>query len=212
MVLSPLLSSADRFLEYCSQSSGDTFNAFTELLASLKSPDTQSIARQFFGSLYQAWLEIDDQEKYYFSFVTQVVKTYDRDRRELILLLFPSIFAPEQWSFTFYEGILRYPPEEFYSRRVVELGCGSGWITLAIALNSLPKVIYGVDINPRSIVCSQLNLYFNALDEQGQAILDPEQQSLIDRVQFTESDLLSHFFDHYLDPLDRIMWVVFPKY
>ena len=199
-----LLSSIPRFLEHCSQSSGHAFVAFTELLASLKSPDTQLAARQFFTSLYQAWQEKTQEQEYYFSFVTQLVKTYDGDRRELLLLLFPSIFAPEEWSFTFYEGILRYPTEEFYSRRVVELGCGSGWITLAIALNSLPKVIYGVDINPRAIVCSQLNLYLNALDARGQPILDSEQQTLIDRVKFAESDLLE-YFANYPHPLDRIV-------
>ena len=204
MALLPLLSSVPGFLEHCSQSSGDAFNAFTQLLASLKSPETQLAARQFFTSLYQAWQEKTSEQEYYFSFVTQTVKTYNGDRQKLLLLLFPSIFAPEEWSFTFYEGILRYPPEEFYGRRVVELGCGSGWITLAIALNSLPKVIYGVDVNPRAIVCSQLNLYLNALDDTGNPILDREQKTLIDRVQFAESDLLKYFTD-YPHPLDRIV-------
>ncbi|GAB4549898.1 MAG: hypothetical protein Tsb0014_44510 [Pleurocapsa sp.] len=199
-----LFSSVEEFLERCSQSSGDAFIAFTELLASLKSPETQLVARQFFTSIYQAWQSKNSEQGYYFSFVTQSVKTYHGRTRELILLLFPSIFAPEQWSFTFYEGILRYPTEEFYSRRVVELGCGSGWITLAIALNSLPKVIYGVDINPRAIICSELNLYLNGLDDTGKPILDSEGQTLIDRVQFAQSDLLQYFND-YPHPLDRIV-------
>ncbi|MGK7892621.1 MAG: aminotransferase class I/II-fold pyridoxal phosphate-dependent enzyme, partial [Xenococcus sp. (in: cyanobacteria)] len=88
--------------------------------------------------------------------------------------------------------------------RVVELGCGCGWITLAIALYSSPKVIYGVDINPRAIICSQLNLYLNALDSEGEPILDEEDLTLLDRVKFTESDLLEYFFDQP-KPLDRII-------
>ena len=202
MVSSPsLLSSVPRFLEYCSQSSNHAFTAFTELSASLKAPQTQVAARQFFASLYQAWQEKEPDGEYYFSFVTQIVKTYDGSHRELLLLSFPSIFAPEEWSFTFYEGLLRYRSEEFYSRRIVELGCGSGWITLAIAVNFLPKVIYGVDLNPRAVVCSQLNLYLNALDDEGKPILDREQKTLIDRVKFAESDLLEYFTDypHFLD-------------
>ncbi len=199
-----LLSSVDRFLEYCRQSSGHSFEAFSELLVSLKSPDTQRGARQFFTSVYQAWQTRSQEQEYYFSFVTQTVKTYNGDRRELLLLLFPSVFAPEEWSFTFYEGLLRYQFEEFYSRRLVELGCGSGWISLAIALNSLPKVIYGVDLNPRAIACSQLNLYLNALDDRGNPILDSEHKTLIDRVQFVASDLLAYFADHNR-PLDRIV-------
>ena len=201
---SSLLSNVSGFLEYCSQSSNHAFSAFTELLASLRCPDTQVAARQFFTSLYQAWQKKEPDREYSFSFVTQVVKTYDSSSKKILLLLFPSIFAPEEWSFTFYEGLLRYPSEEFYSLRVVELGCGSGWITLAIALNSLPKVIYGIDLNPRAVVCSQLNLYLNALDEDGQPILDSEQKTLIDRVRFAESDLLEYFTD-YDHPLDRIV-------
>ncbi len=196
--------SVDRFLERCSQSSGCAFTAFTELLTSLKSPDTQLLARQFFTSVYRVWEKTNKEGKYYFSFMTQVVKTYGGSRRELRLLLFPSIFAPEEWSLTFYEGLLRYPAEEFYSRRVVELGCGSGWITLAIALNSLPKVIYGVDLNPRAIICSQLNLYLNALDDAGNPIFDREGKNLIDRVKFAQSDLLEYFAD-YPHPLDRVV-------
>ena len=198
------LSNVEQFLNHCSQSSQNTFTAFTVLLANLRSPETRTSTRQFLTSLHQAWLNSPDQDQYYFSFVTQSVKTANGDRRELLLLLFPSIFAPEEWSFTFYEGLLRYPAAEFYDRRVVELGCGSGWITLAIALNSLPKIIYGVDINPRAIICSQLNLYLNALDKAGEPILDPEEQTLLDRVKFAESDLLEHFAD-YPEPLDRVI-------
>ncbi len=198
------LSNVDEFLRHCSKSSGHTFAAFTELLERLRSPDTRKRTRQFLSSLHQAWLTSDNQDESYFSFVTQSVKTANGDRKELLLLLFPSIFAPEEWSFTFYEGLLRYPAAEFYDRRVVELGCGSGWITLAIALYSLPKVIYGVDINPRAIICSQLNLYLNALDSEGEPILDSEELSLLDRVKFAESDLLEHFFAQP-QPLDHII-------
>ena len=99
---------------------------------------------------------------------------------------------------------MRYPTAEFYDRRVVELGCGCGWITLAIALYSSPKVIYGVDINPRAIICSQLNLYLNALDGEGEPILDAEDLTLLDRVKFAESDLLELFFQQS-QPLDRII-------
>ena len=60
-----------------------------------------------------------------------------------------------------------YPSAEFYSRRVVELGCGSGWISLALALYFLPTSIMESILNPRAVICSQLNLYLNALDDEG---------------------------------------------
>jgi methionine S-methyltransferase len=194
----------DEFLACCRQSSQQAFTAFSKLLASLESPDTRKEARQFLSSLHQAWMDKTDRQEDNFSFITQSVKTYNGERRDLLLLLFPSVFAPEEWSFTFYEGLLRYPTSEFYSSRVVELGCGSGWITLALALYSLPKIIYGVDLNPKAIACSQINLYLNALDAEGEPILDSERLTLLDRVKFAESDLLKHFFSNS-QPLDRII-------
>jgi methionine S-methyltransferase len=199
-----LLSSVDRFLERCSRSSGDAFAAFSELLAILQSPSQTQQARQFCTSVYQAWNSEVDRERYYFSFVTQSIETADLARRELLLLLFPSIFAPEEWSLTFYEGLFRYSSTEFYGRQIVELGCGSGWISLAVALHFLPKVIYGVDLNPRAVVCSQLNLYLNAFDDLGEPIFDREGQILLDRVKFAESNLLE-YFKSFAQPLDRVI-------
>ena len=205
MVLaSSILNRAPEFLSYCRKSSSNTFQAFSQLLSQLKAPETRTQARHFFGLVAQEWLAKSTSKQYPFSFVNQTVKHYNGGRRNLKLLMFPSVFSPEEWSSTFYEGLLRYPSEEFYDRRVVELGCGCGWITLAIALNSQPKVIYGVDINPRAVVCSQLNLYLNALDDEGNPIYDSEQKTLLDRVEFAESNLLDHFAD-YPKPLDRIV-------
>lgn len=52
--------------------------------------------------------------------------------------------------------------------------------------------IYGLDINPRAIKVSWINLYLNALDENGHLIYDEENKTLLDRVEFHESDLLSY--------------------
>lgn len=49
------------------------------------------------------------------------------------MMVIPSIFMPEDWSFTFYEGINRHPDSIFKDRTVAELGCGNGWISIAIA-------------------------------------------------------------------------------
>ena len=45
----------------------------------------------------------------------------------------PSIFIPEDWSFTFYEGLNRHPDSIFRDKTVAELGCGNGWISIALA-------------------------------------------------------------------------------
>ena len=48
----------------------------------------------------------------------------------LRLLLIPSVFAPEAWGTTFLEGLLRKSMREYRGKRMIELGVGSGWISL----------------------------------------------------------------------------------
>lgn len=120
------------------------------------------------------------------------------------MLVIPSIFIPEDWSFTFYEGLNRHPDSIFKDKSVAELGCGNGWISIAIADKWLPAKVYGLDINPRAVKVSWINLYLNALDDKGQPIYDEEKKTLLDRVEFHESDLLSYCRDHDMQ-LERIV-------
>lgn len=64
--------------------------------------------------------------------------------------------------------------------------------------------VYGLDINPRAVKISWINLYMNALDEKGQPIYDGEKKTLFDRVEFHESDLLSYIRDNQIE-LERIV-------
>lgn len=64
--------------------------------------------------------------------------------------------------------------------------------------------VYGLDINPRAIKISWINLYMNALDDNGQPIYDGEKKTLLDRVEFHESDLLSYCRDNQIE-LERIV-------
>lgn len=64
--------------------------------------------------------------------------------------------------------------------------------------------MYGLDINPRAVKVSWINLYLNALDEKGQPIYDEEKKTLLDRVEFHESDLLSYCREHGIQ-LERIV-------
>lgn len=56
-------------------------------------------------------------------------------------MVIPSIFVPEDWSFTFYEGLNRHPDSIFKDKAVAELGCGNGWISIAIAEKWLPSKV-----------------------------------------------------------------------
>jgi methionine S-methyltransferase len=116
----------------------------------------------------------------------------------------PSIFIPEDWSFTFYEGLNRHPDSIFRDKTVAELGCGNGWISIALAEKWSPLKVYGLDINPRAVKIAWINLYLNALDDDGLPIYDSEGKTLLDRVEFHESDLLSYCRDNKIE-LDRIV-------
>ncbi|KAL1168978.1 hypothetical protein V6Z11_A05G116500 [Gossypium hirsutum] len=120
------------------------------------------------------------------------------------MMVIPSIFVPEDWSFTFYEGLNRHPDSIFKDKIVAELGCGNGWISIAIAEKWLPEKVYGLDINPRAVKVSWINLYMNSFDEKGQPIYDVEKKTLLDRVEFHESDLLSYCRERDIQ-LERIV-------
>ena len=101
------------------------------------------------------------------------------------------MFAPEEWSYTFFEGLARYPAGELEGLTLAELGCGNGWISLALARRSLPRKVYALDINPRAITCARLNLFLNGLDDDGRPTEDASGRSLLDRVEVAQSDLLA---------------------
>ena len=64
--------------------------------------------------------------------------------------------------------------------------------------------VYGLDINPRAIKIAWINLYLNALDDDGLPIYDREGKTLLDRVEFHESDLLFYCRDNKIE-LDSIV-------
>ncbi|GJX67908.1 methionine S-methyltransferase [Tanacetum coccineum] len=64
--------------------------------------------------------------------------------------------------------------------------------------------VYGLDINPRAVKISWINLYLNAFDDNGQPIYDHEKKTLPDMVEFYESDLLSYCRDNRIE-LEQIV-------
>ncbi|KAG4939927.1 hypothetical protein JHK87_043798 [Glycine soja] len=190
--------SVDEFLVQCKKSGDAAYASLRSLLERLDNPETRSQARIFLSHLQKRFPTKDscDQcfETYHFRIEDVSLGQYEghHGRNKLTMMVIPSIFLPEDWSFTFYEGINRHPDSIFKERTVAELGCGNGWISIAMAEKWLPYKVYGLDINPRAVKVSWINLYLNALDENGQLIYDEENKTLLDRVEFHESDLLSY--------------------
>ncbi|XP_022724767.1 methionine S-methyltransferase isoform X2 [Durio zibethinus] len=197
----------EEFLKQCQQSGDAAYAAFRSLLERLEDPKSRSDARVFLSDLFSRVGSSDDCfHKYHFRIQDIHLNQYEgyRGRKKLTMLVIPSIFIPEDWSFTFYEGLNRHPDSIFMDKTVAELGCGNGWITIAIAEKWLPEKVYGLDINPRAVKVSWINLYMNAFDEKGQPIYDEEKKTLLDRVEFHESDLLAYCREHDIQ-LERIV-------
>ncbi|HWV39679.1 MAG TPA: aminotransferase class I/II-fold pyridoxal phosphate-dependent enzyme, partial [Vulgatibacter sp.] len=96
----------------------------------------------------------------------------------LRLLLLPSIFAPEAWAFTFLEGLLAVPHDEYAGKRLVEVGTGSGWIPIALAKFTDLNAIHGVDLNPHAPLVATCNAWLNCSEEE------------LERLSFSQGDLL----------------------
>ncbi|XP_054801837.1 methionine S-methyltransferase-like isoform X2 [Prosopis cineraria] len=202
--------SVEEFLKHCEQSGDAAYGALRSVLAHLEDPTTRSQARIFLSDLQKRFTTKEARDHcfktYHFRIEDIFLEQYEgyQGRKKLTMMVIPSIFVPEDWSFTFYEGINRHPDSIFKDRTVTELGCGNGWISVAIAEKWLPLKVYGLDINPRAVKISWINLYLNALDEKGQPIYDEEKKTLLDRVEFHESDLLSYCREHEIQ-LERIV-------
>ncbi|CAH2069277.1 unnamed protein product [Thlaspi arvense] len=199
--------SLDEFLNRCKESGDAAYGALRSLLERLEDPVTRSDARIFLSDLYK---RIGSSESclqtYHFHIQDIFLDQYEgfQARKKLTMMVIPSIFIPEDWSFTFYEGLNRHPDTIFKDKTIAELGCGNGWISIAIAAKWLPSKVYGLDINPRAVKISWINLYLNALDDNGQPVYDDEKKTLLDRVEFYESDLLGYCKDNKIQ-LERIV-------
>lgn len=200
----------NEFLKQCEQSGDSAYSAFRSLLEKLEDPITRAEARIFLSHLQKRFTSKEATEDclrtYNFRIQDIVIEQYEgyKRRKKLTMMVIPSIFIPEDWSFTFYEGLNRHPDSIFKDKTVAELGCGNGWISIAIAEKWSPLKVFGLDINPRAIKVSWINLYLNALDENGQPIYDGENKTLLDRVEFHESDLLAYCRDRGIQ-LERIV-------
>ncbi|OIV96253.1 hypothetical protein TanjilG_14930 [Lupinus angustifolius] len=206
------MKNVDEFLQQCQHSGDAAYAAIRSVLERLDDPNTRSETRIFLSNIQKRFQTKEDCDKcfdtYHFKIEDIMLEEHpepvDKRRSKLTMMVIPSIFLPEDWSFTFYEGINRHNDSIFKDRTLAELGCGNGWISIALADKWLPSKVYGLDINPRAIKVSWINLYLNALDHNGNPIYDEENKTLLDRVEFHESDLLSYCRLNHIQ-LDRIV-------
>ncbi len=184
------------FLHHCQISTQSAYEAFKWLLSQFEDPLTRKETILFWNTLTKDlkthFSSTDMMSRYHFSLLNLNFSLEGHDLIKLDLLQLPSTFAPEAWSFTFFEGLARYPILEFQDKVIAELGCGIGWISLALGKQARVAKIYGLDINPKAILCSRINLFLNAFDEKGDILVQDEGRTLLDRVEFHDSNLLDY--------------------
>jgi len=177
-------------------SSTHCFESFKQLSVQLENKKESAKAKALLSDIMSFHSKNNSPsfaKRYHFSFIEVDISNKHDFSEPLYLLQFPSTFTPEEWSYTFFEGLSRSDFSEFNEKKMVELGCGNGWITIALGKKYFPEHIYGLDINPRAIVASKINLYINSVDNKGELIIDSQGKCLLDRVSFHESNLLSYF-------------------
>ncbi len=117
-------------------------------------------------------------------------------RQHLDLLIAPSVFEPEDWGFTFLEGLLRRPhAERSGERTAAEIGTGTGWISLALLLADATDHVVGYDINPVAIDIATANAIINSFDDHLAPRYDAQRRLLCERFQAAHSDLLQSAID-----------------
>lgn len=130
--------------------------------------------------------------------------------KPLRLLLHPAVFTPEHWGRAFAEGLLKNA-DQFEGKRVVELGTGSGWVSILLLLRTGAVQVYGLDLNPVAVVCAKLNMWLNGTTSDGTLLLTRAGQPLVKSMRVAESDLLSRVltsqesFDHVIGCIPQVL-------
>ena len=126
------------------------------------------------------------------------------------LILTPAVFSPELWGKTFAEGLMKNP-EQFDSKRVVELGCGCGWISLLLLKKTNVKEVVGLDINPVAVTIARLNAWLNGTEPNGAVLTSKAGVPLVGAFRIAQSDLLadpinsSDEFDHIIGCIPQVL-------
>ncbi|XP_047086192.1 methionine S-methyltransferase-like [Lolium rigidum] len=195
----------DAFLASCAASSEAAYGAAEAVLRRLQDPASRAGARRLLGAVRRHFADGQDDEcarTFHFRIRDVLLDPHlqeiyqlllgSQKRKKLTVMEIPSIFISEDRRFAFYEGLNQLPDHVFRDKTVAELECGNGWISIALAEKWSPLKVYGLDVDPRVIKIAWINLYLNALDDDGLPIYDGEGKTLLDRVEFHESDLLAY--------------------
>ncbi|MBU6450143.1 MAG: aminotransferase class I/II-fold pyridoxal phosphate-dependent enzyme [Cyanobacteria bacterium REEB67] len=130
--------------------------------------------------------------------------------RPIELFLTPAVFSPELWGRTFAEGLLK-SKEQFHGKKIVEVGTGSGWISILLLLVTDVREILGLDLNPVACLLARLNTWLNGTTEDGEYILTKAGEPIVKAFRVETSDLLGcvlergEMFDHIVGCIPQVL-------
>lgn len=187
-----------------------SFDELDALVRALDRPDTQKAAC---ASLHELAAALEDRRTEQNSndiglrlFRLQVPGCSEPIR----LILHPAVFEPELWGKTFAEGLLK-EPDIFSGKSIVELGTGSGWISILMLKRTYAKKILGLDLNPVAVAIARLNTWLNGSDADGRLKTTPAGIPLVEAFKVAESDLLQEplgrkeKFDHVIGCIPQVL-------
>ncbi|KAF2294062.1 hypothetical protein GH714_007187 [Hevea brasiliensis] len=131
----------EEFLKQCQQSGDAAYAAFRSLLERLEDPKTRVQARIFLSDLHKHVTDSISASRSTIS-GSKIYSWNNMKNGCLLVALTPSLPSAG------YKGRKKLT---MMDKTVAELGCGNGWISIAIAEKWLPSKVYGLDINPRAV-------------------------------------------------------------
>lgn len=164
---------------------GEVTELLKRLLRALNSEDTQIDACAQLHALAEGLQKDANASSHLSMKVLHVPGVAD----PIKLLLNPAVFTPEFWGKTFAEGLLKNP-EYFNGKTVVELGTGSGWVSLLLLQRTGATEILGLDINPVAIMVAELNKWLNGSSPDGSLRLSAAGIPIVKAFKTEVSDLL----------------------
>ena len=104
------------FLANCAQSSNNAVEELSKLLTGLEDHSLRAQSAKLLGKLVSYIQSLDNGDalkKYNFSLFEIEISLINNDTATLKLIQLPSTFVPEDWSYTFFEGLSRYSFSDF---------------------------------------------------------------------------------------------------
>ena len=180
----------------------------TALLAALENSETERSAIKLLHSLARDLTKDSARDNYPGLALKRV--ELPTIVRPIELFLTPAVFSPELWGRTFAEGLLK-SKEQFHGKKIVEIGTGSGWISILLLLVTDVREIVGLDLNPVACLLARLNTWLNGTTEGGEYILSRAGDPIVKAFRVESSDLLAsvlerrEMFDHVIGCIPQVL-------